>query len=126
MLSPVSEPNSIEQRCTEVPIVSHAMAYQLGSPEVGPNREENVMKKISVIAATLVGGAVLCAAPISQSQAYGYRHHPYAAAQAAAPGQVTCKEAAKLQFPNERHMRKAFKKECKQAYKASRGTARAS
>ena len=78
------------------------------------------MKKISVIAATLVGGAVLCAAPISQSQAYGYRHHPYAAAQAA--GQVTCKEAAKLQFPNERHMRKAFKKECKQAYKASRAT----
>ena len=84
------------------------------------------MKKISVIAATLVGGAVLCAAPISQSQAYGYRHHPYAAAQAAAPGQLTCKQAAKLQFPNEHAMRKAFKKECKQAYKASRGTARAS
>jgi hypothetical protein len=52
---------------------------------------------------------------------YGYRHHPYAAA-GTAPGQLTCKEAAKLQFPNERHMRKAFKKECKQAYKASRTT----
>ena len=138
------------------------------------------MKKISVIAATLVGAAMLCAAPISLHQSqdkgltlsldkaravvgrpltpgsiagvhrryerrayrggyygagygyygyrrpygcYGYRHHPYAAAQAAAPGQLTCKEAAKLQFPNERHMRKAFKKECKQAYKASRTTA---
>src|SRR6516162_5778310 len=39
--------------------------YQLGSPEVGPIREENVMKKISVIGATLVAAAVLCAAPIS-------------------------------------------------------------
>src|SRR6516164_1214125 len=39
--------------------------YQLGSPEVGAIREEIVMKKISVIAATLVGAAVLCAAPIS-------------------------------------------------------------
>ena len=131
------------------------------------------MKKISLIAATLVGASVLCAAPISLHQTqdkgltlsvdkararvgrpltpgsiagvhrryerrayrggyygagygyYGYRHHPYAAA-GTAPGQLTCKEAAKLQFPNERHMRKAFKKECKQAYKASRGTARAS
>ena len=82
------------------------------------------MKKISVIAATLVGGAVLCAAPISQSQAYGYRHHPYAAAQAGtAAGQLTCKEAARMQFPDDKKMRKAFKKECKQAYKASRTTA---
>jgi hypothetical protein len=131
-----------------------------------------VMKKISVIAATLVGGAVLCAAPISLHQTqdkgltlsvdkaravigrpltpgsiagvhrryerrayrggyygagygyYRYRHHPYAAAQAGtAAGQLTCRDAAKLQFPNERHMRKAFKKECEQAYKASRAPA---
>src|SRR5215470_16830925 len=129
------------------------------------------MKKISVIAATLVGAAMLCAAPISLHQSqdkgltfsldkaravigrpltpgsiagvhrryerrasrggyygggygyYGYRHHPYAAAQAGtATGQLTCKEAAKLQFANEGKMRKAFKKECKQAYKASRTT----
>jgi hypothetical protein len=129
------------------------------------------MTKISVIGATLVAAAVLCAAPISLHQTqdkrltlsvdkaravigrpltpgsiagvhrryerrayrggyygggygyYGYRHHPYAAAQVGtAAGQLTCKEAAKLQFPNERHMRKAFKKECKQAYKASRTT----
>ena len=52
---------------------------------------------------------------------YGYRHHPYAAAQAGTTtGQLTCKDAAKLQFPDEKKMRKAFKKECKQAYKASR------
>ena len=125
------------------------------------------MKKISVIATTLLGAAVLCAVPISlhnglslsvdKAQAvigrpltpgsiagvhrryerrayrggyygagygyYGYRHHPYAAAQAGtAPGQLTCKQAAKLQFPNEHAMRKAFKKECTQAYKANRAT----
>src|SRR6516225_9096373 len=34
----------------------------------GPIREEIVMKKISVIIATLVGAAVLCAAPISLHQ----------------------------------------------------------
>jgi hypothetical protein len=32
------------------------------------DREETVMKKISLIAATLVGAAVLCAAPISLHQ----------------------------------------------------------
>jgi hypothetical protein len=36
--------------------------------EVVLNRKENVMKKISVIAATLVGAAMLCAAPISLQQ----------------------------------------------------------
>ena len=128
------------------------------------------MKKISVIGATLVAAAVLCAAPISLHQSqdgltfsldkaravigrpltpgsiagvnrryerrayrggyygggygyYGYRHHPYATAQAGtAAGQLTCKDAAKLQFPDEKKMRKAFKKECKQEYKASRAT----
>ena len=42
--------------------------YQLGSPEVGAIREENVMEKISVVGATLVAAAVLCAAPISLHQ----------------------------------------------------------
>jgi len=133
------------------------------------------MKKISVIGATLVAAAVLCAAPISLQLSqdkgltlsvdkararigrpltpgsiagvhrrverreyrrgyygggygyYGYRHpygHYGSAAQAGTDaGQLTCRDAAKLQYPNERHMRKAFKKECKQAYKASRATA---
>jgi len=142
------------------------------------------MKKISVIAATLVGAAVLCAAPISlhlsqdkgvslsvdkaravigrpltpgsiagvhrrverrgyrrgyygggygygyrrgyYGAGYGYRrpYGYYGAAQAGtAAGQLTCKEAARLQFPDDKHMRKAFKKECKQAYKASRAPA---
>src|SRR5690348_5604470 len=133
------------------------------------------MKKISVIGATLVAVAVVCAAPISlhHSQGkgltlsvdkararigrpltsgsiagvhrrverrayrggyygggygyYGYRR-PYgyygsAAQGGTAAGQLTCRDAAKLQYPNERQMRKAFKKECKQAYKASRATA---
>ena len=135
------------------------------------------MKNISVIGATLVAAAVLCAAPISLHQSqdkgltlsvdkararvgrpltpgsvagvhrrverrayrrgyygggayghygYGYRrpYGYYGAAQAGtAAGQLTCKEAARLQFPDDKHMRKAFKKECKQAYKASRTTA---
>jgi hypothetical protein len=128
------------------------------------------MKKISAIAATLVGAAVLCAAPISlhqfqegltlsvdKAQArigrpltpgsiagvhrryerrtyrgeyygrgyyghgyygrgyYGYGHVP---SQAAAP--LTCKEAAKLQFPTDRKARRAYRHECKQAWKAQK------
>jgi hypothetical protein len=136
------------------------------------------MKKISMIGATLVAAAVLCAAPVSlhQSQnnglllsldkaravvgrpltpgsvagvhrrherrAYrrggyyghgygysGYAHRPYGYYgyhhAGTAAGQLTCRDAAKLQYPNERQMRKAFKKECKEAYKASTHTAAA-
>ena len=132
------------------------------------------MKKISVIAATLVGAAMLCAAPISLHQSqdkgltlsldkaravigrpltpgsiagvhrrverrgyrrgyygggygYGYRrrygYYGSAAQAGTAAGQLTCRNAARLQFPDDKHMRKAFKKECKQAYKASRAPA---
>ena len=120
------------------------------------------MKNISVIGATLVAAAVLCAAPISlhQSQdkglslsvdkalarigrpltpgsvagvhrryerrAYrggyyggGYGHGYYGHdGQAAAP--LTCKEAAKLQFPTDRKTRRAYRNECKQAWKAQK------
>jgi hypothetical protein len=129
------------------------------------------MKKISVIGATLVAAAVLCATPISlhQSQdkglslsvdkararigrpltpgsvagvhrryerrAYrggyygggygrgyyggGYGHGYYGhGGQAAAP--LTCKEAAKLQFPTDRKTRHAYRHECKQAWKAQK------
>jgi hypothetical protein len=41
------------------------------------------------------------------------------AAKAGAAGQMTCKDAAKLEFPNDRKMRKAFKLECKSAYKGT-------
>ena len=34
---------------------------------------------------------------------------------------LTCKEAAKLQFPTERKSRHAYKQECKQAWKAQNG-----
>jgi len=70
------------------------------------------MFKHVLITAT-VTGLIAVALPIEASAA---------AAPATAPGQVTCKQAARLQFPNEHAMRKAFKKECKQAYKASRAT----
>ena len=124
------------------------------------------MKKISVIGATLVAAAVLCAAPISlhQSQdkglslsvdkaqarigrpltpgsiagvhrrverrAYGsgyyghgyygrgYYGHGGVPSQAAAP--LTCKDAAKLEFPTDRKARHAYRHECKQAWKAQK------
>ena len=59
---------------------------------------------------TAIAGLIAVALPVEA----------LAARVATAPGQVTCKQAAKLQFPNEHAMRKAFKKECKQAYKGSR------
>ena len=111
------------------------------------------MKKISVIGATLVAAAVLCAAPISlqglslsvdkaravvgrpltpgsvagvhrryERRAYrrgSYGHGYYGhGGQAAAP--LTCKEAAKLQFPTDRKTRRAYRNECKQAWKAQK------
>ena len=135
------------------------------------------MKKISVIAATLVGAAVLCAAPISLHQSLdkglslsvdkaqarigrpltpgsiagvnrrqnrrgysggyyghgyyghgGYRRYGYggyrhygSGGHTAAEGAVTCKAAAKMDFPNDRKARRASKKECKAASKASHG-----
>ena len=45
-----------------------------------------------------------------------YAH--YGTSQAAAS--LTCKEAAKLQFPTERKTRRAYKQECKQAWKAQK------
>ena len=66
-----------------------------------------------VLITAAITGLIAVALPIEASAA---------AAPTTAPGQLTCKQAAKLQFPNAHAMRKAFKKECKQAYKASRGT----
>jgi hypothetical protein len=71
--------------------------------------EEQMFKRVLITAAIIA-----VALPIEASTA---------AAPAAAPGQLTCKQAARLQFPNEHAMRKAFKKECKQAYKANRAPA---
>ena len=65
-----------------------------------------------VVITAAIAGLIAVALPVEVS----------AARVATAPGQVTCKEAAKLQFPAEKKMRKAFKKECKQEYKASRAT----
>ena len=119
------------------------------------------MKKISVIGATLVAAAVLCAAPISlqglslsvdEARAvvgrpltpgsvagvhrryerrayrrgsyghgyYGQGYYGHGGSQAAAPAPLTCKEAAKLQFPTDRKTRRAYRNECKQAWKAQK------
>ena len=124
------------------------------------------MKNISVIGATLVAAAVLCAAPISlhQSQGkglslsvdkalarigrpltpgsvagvhrryerrayrggyyghgnYGQGYYGHGGSQAGAAAPLTCKEAAKLQFPTDRKPRRAYRNECKQAWKAQK------
>jgi hypothetical protein len=124
------------------------------------------MKRISVIAATMMGAAVLCAAPISfhlsqnkglslsldKARAvigrpltpgsvagvhrryerrtyrrgyygtayYGHGYHGHVSSQAAAPATLTCKEAAKLQFATDRKGRRAYRHECKQAWKAQK------
>jgi len=124
------------------------------------------MKNISVIGATLVAAAVLCAAPISLHQSqdkglslsvdkalarigrpltpgsvagvhrryerrayrggyyghgyYGQGYYGHGGSQAAAPAPLTCKEAAKLQFPTDRKTRRAYRNECKQAWKAQK------
>ena len=50
---------------------------------------------------------------------YGHGYYGHGGSQAAAS--LTCKEAAKLQFPTERKSRHAYKQECKQAWKAQNG-----
>ena len=111
------------------------------------------MKKISVIGATLLGAAVLCAAPISLnlyqdkgmslsvdkaqarigrpltpgSVAGVHRRHGhggyYGPSQAAAPPGTPCRAAAKLEFPMDKKARHAFKHECKAAWKAHKKAA---
>ena len=49
----------------------------------------------------------------------GHRYYGHGGSQAAAS--LTCKEAAKLEFPTEKKSRHAYKKECKQAWKAQNG-----
>ena len=124
------------------------------------------MKKISVIGATLVAAAVLCAAPISLHQSqdkglslsvdkalarigrpltpgsvagvhrryerrayrggyyghgnYGQGYYGHGGSQAGAAAPLTCKEAAKLQFPTDAKTRRAYRHECKQAWKAQK------
>jgi hypothetical protein len=82
------------------------------------------MKKISVIGATLLGAAVLCAAPISLhlSQDKGMSLSVNKA-QAFIPAGTPCKEAAKLEFPMDKKARHAFRHECKQAWKAQKKAA---
>ena len=50
---------------------------------------------------------------------YGHGSYGHGGSQAA--GSLTCKEAAKLQFPTEKKSRRAYKQECKQAWKAQNG-----
>jgi hypothetical protein len=82
------------------------------------------MKKISVIGATLLGAAVLCAAPISLhlSQDKGMSLS-VDKAQAVIPPGTPCKVAAKLEFPMDKKARHAFRHECKQAWKAQKKAA---
>ena len=127
------------------------------------------MKNISVIGATLVAAAMLCAAPVSLHLSqdkglslsvdkagavigrpltpgsvagvhrrherreyrrgnygqgyYGhgyYGHGGHVPSQASAAAPLTCKEAAKLEFPTDRKARHAYRHECKLAWKAQK------
>jgi hypothetical protein len=82
------------------------------------------MKRISVIGATLLGAAVLCAAPISlhlfQDKGMSLSVDK---AQAFIPAGTPCKEAAKLALPTDKKARHAFRHECKQAWKAQKKAA---
>ena len=49
----------------------------------------------------------------------GHGYYGHGGSQAA--GSLTCKEAAKLEFPTDKKSRHAYKKECKQAWKAQNG-----
>jgi hypothetical protein len=82
------------------------------------------MKNLSVIGATLLGAAVLCAAPISLqlSQDKGMSLS-VDKAQAFIPPGTRCKVAAKLEFPADKKARHAFKHECKKAWKAHKKAA---
>ena len=57
-----------------------------------------------VLITVAITGLIAVALPVEAS-----------AAKAGAAGQMTCKEAAKLEFPSDRKMRNAL--ECKSAYK---------
>ena len=54
----------------------------------------------------------------SYGQGYSGSGGYYGASQGYIPAGTPCKEAAKLEFPTDRKTRHAFKRECKQAWKA--------
>ncbi len=60
-------------------------------------------KMIFAALATVLAGAVAVPAGVSPTEA----------------ATLTCKEAAKLKFPTDHKARHAFRKECRQAWKAS-------
>ena len=49
-----------------------------------------------------------------------YGHGGHVPSQAAAAAPLTCKELAKLEFPTDRKARHAYRRECKQAWKAQK------
>ena len=59
------------------------------------------------------------------SYGQGYYGHGgyYGPSQAAAPPGTPCREAAKLEFPTDRKARRAYRHECKQAWKAQKKAA---
>jgi hypothetical protein len=63
------------------------------------------MLKKTLLAAAVTGLVAVVAAPVQ--------------AATVVEGQMTCKEAAKMQYPADRSERRAFKKACKEAWKAS-------
>jgi hypothetical protein len=71
-----------------------------------------MLKKV-LFAVAICGLAAGVALPVQPVQAAK-------AAKVAAAGPLTCKEAAKLKFPTDHKARHAYKKGCKEAWKASK------
>lgn len=61
------------------------------------------MLRKALLAAAITGFVAVVAAPVQ--------------AATIVEGQMTCKEAAKMQYPADRSARRAFKKACKEAWK---------
>ena len=68
------------------------------------------MSKKLILAALAAGLVAATALPLQTTPA-----------QAGMMASTSCKEAAKMQYPDDRKMRRASKKECKDAWKASQG-----
>ena len=105
MASAVESPAAISAEDSSGSETPKHWAGKVGHANVsGSQPTENAMLKKVLFAFVATGFVTALALPVQ-----------FTAAEAA----TTCKDAAKMDFPNDRKSRKAFKKECKAAWKAS-------
>jgi hypothetical protein len=104
MASAVESPAAISAEDSSGSETPKHWAGKVGHANVsGSQSTENAMLKKVLFAVVATGFVAALALPV----------------QFTAEAATTCKDAAKMDFPNDRKSRKAFKKECKAAWKAS-------